>query len=152
MQRQKKILLGLACILTLGLTGCASHLKQLRLTDMEALALCRPNQQGLQTENRIKAEYGFKQFADNTYSPMVNQELFGHRIHLVVLNDRYNIIYVSGEPNEFAHHFGYLLKAISCHHGVCQAPVNKKQTVKFYKAKIKKSKYTTVVECNKLVN
>lgn len=137
-------------LLALFSAGCASNIKPISLTDMESFALCQSTKQAQETEKAIQAEYGFKRFADNAYSPVVDKKLLGHKIRLVIINDKYNIVYVSGEPSEFEHHFGYILKEITCKNGICQAPINKKQTLKFYKAKIKQSKYTTVVECNKL--
>lgn len=141
-----------ATLLLLGIlaSGCTSNIIPLQLTDMEAFALCRDTEQGKNTEKAIKAEYGFKRFNDNTYSPVVDKTLVGHKIRMVIINDKFNILYVTGEPSQFAHHFQYLLKEIQCENEMCQAPINKAQTLKFYKAKIKKSKYTTVMECNKL--
>lgn len=153
MQRKTIIANTTLAVLATGLflTGCASNIKPMTLTDMQAFALCRPNQQAQDTEKAIMAEYGFKKFAKNTYSPVIEKRLLGHKIRLIVINDRFNILYVSGEPEEFKHHFAYLLKEITCNNGICNAPINKEQTLKFYKAKIKKSKYTTVLECNKVV-
>lgn len=141
---------GIVFSLSLIMTGCSSYLKLTPLEDMESVALCREDAQGIKATTAITAEYGFKRFADNTFTPLIDQRLFGHKIRLVTITEQMNKLYVAGAPQEFGHHFGWLLKSVECDKNQCQAPIGKQQTLKIYKSKNKKSKNTTILECNKI--
>ncbi len=135
----------------LQLTGCITTPKNLtsKLQDMESIALCHTDEQALDVEKRIMAEYGFKRFAKNTYRPVVDATLFGHKIRVIELGKEQNKVYVAGNPKEFGHHFTWLLTDVSCDEKSCQAPINDGQTLHIYKFKLRKTKDTTIIECTK---
>ncbi len=144
------IILSTILLFSISLGGCVSNnYKVSKLTDMQSIALCQTDEQALQVEKRITAEYGFKRFSKKTYRPMLEQSLFGHRIRVVELGTVENKLYIAGNPKEFEHHFGLLLKNISCEKNSCQAPINDEQTLHIYKVNLKKAKDTTVIECTK---
>ncbi len=132
-----------------GLGGCAVDSDAGQLTDMQSIALCRSDQQAQETEKRITAEYGFKSFAKIAYRPMLDQSLFGHKIRVVELSAERNKLYAAGNPREFGHHFGLIIKDVSCDRKSCQAPINAEQTLHIYSVHLKKAKDTSVIECTK---
>lgn len=117
------------------------------LTPMEATSLCQDNEQTRAIKEKITAEHGFKRFSKNTYRPVTEQYLFGHAVRVVELKPQMNKLYVAGNPSEFEHHFRQVIPEITCIKHSCQAPINDLQTLHIYKAKTRKSKDTTVVEC-----
>lgn len=137
------------------LGGCANlrlsqqSLAMSSLEEMEAFALCQTSEQGITAENKVRAEYGFKRLAGGAYRPVIKRRLFGHEIRVVELNPEGNKIYASGEPQEFIYNFKQLLPEISCEGDTCQAPLANAQSLLIYKAKFKKTKDTTVIECTK---
>ncbi|MGY0399224.1 MAG: hypothetical protein ACWIPH_04675 [Ostreibacterium sp.] len=118
-------------------------------TDMQSIALCQINEQANMVENKITAEYGFKRFAKNTYRPVLDYTLFGHEVRIIELNPTTTKIYAAGNPTEFGHHFNWLIKNVVCENNSCQAPIGDNQTLHIYKANIRKSKDTTIIECTK---
>lgn len=142
------LLLGLPII---GLGGCAAFNtdKTPELDEMQMIALCKQDDQGITIESKIKAEYGFKRFAENTYRPVIERRLFGHKVHIIEFSDEGNKIYAAGDPLEFGDHFKWLLSNVMCAGSTCQAPLDNGQSLLIYKAKVKKSKNTTVIECTK---
>ncbi len=139
----------IAALAVLGLSGCANLNDSHPLTDMQAIALCRGDAQALETEKKITAEYGYRQFAANAYRPQLEQQLFGHQIRVIEVNSTMNKLYVAGHLSEFAHHFGQILPDLVCEENDCQAPLSNGQSLIIYKPKIKKAKNTTVIECTK---
>lgn len=134
------------------LSACVTTEPQTRYIisdEMQRLALCQSNEQSISLESKIRAEYGFKRFAKNTYRPVIAQQLFGHEVRVIEINDNANKLYVAGNPQEFRHHFQSQLPDISCENKNCQAPLNNGQSLFIYKANHKKSKDTTVIECTK---
>lgn len=123
--------------------------KPVVLEEIESLVLCKQNDQGITIESKVKAEYGFKRFAKNAFRPIASQRLFGHEVRVVEFSEDGNKIYVAGNPLEFGHHFKPLLPDITCADNTCQAPLDNGQSLLIYKAKLKKSKDTTVIECTK---
>lgn len=141
----------LSCSASL-LGGCVlTNSEQPQLTEMESIALCRSDEQAIQAEKKITAEYGFKRFAEGTYRPVLDHYLFGHEIRVIELGEKSNKIYAAGNPREFGHHFGWLLKEVTCEAGSCQALITENQTLHIKKVNLKKAKDTTVIECTKPV-
>ena len=133
------------------LTGCATTTQTISAKDdMEQLALCQTSDQSISIESKIKAEYGFRRFAEDTYKPVLEYRLFGHEVRVIELGETMNKIYAAGNPLEFGHHFQTLLPEISCEDNTCQAPIGTEQSLFIYKADSKKTKDTTVIECTKL--
>ncbi|PIE44613.1 MAG: hypothetical protein CSA45_06130 [Gammaproteobacteria bacterium] len=119
--------------------------------DMQLLALCRSSAQSVSLESKIRAEYGFKRFAKNTYRPIVEQRLFGHEVRVIEITGTGNKLYVAGNPLEFGHHFKTrLLPELACESNTCQAPLGNGQSLFIYKINQKKAKDTTVIECTKM--
>ncbi len=150
--KMKNYIKWLSVVLAIGLGGCVTTENPqsvVKLTDMQSVALCRDDEQAKKTEKRITAEYGFQRFAKNSYHPVLDERLFGHKIRVIELGDTYNKIYAEGNPREFGHHFGLLLEDVTCDKKSCQAPIAEGQTLHIYKFKLKKSKDTTVMECTK---
>ncbi len=146
----KWLSMGLSVALAIGLGGCVStESLEPVVTDMQSIALCRSDEQAKKTEKRITAEYGFQRFAKDSYHPVLEERLFGHKIRVIELSDTKNKIYAEGNPKEFGHHFGLLLENVTCDKKSCQAPIAEGQTLHIYKFKLKKSKDTTVMECTK---
>ncbi len=140
----------IAALAVLGLGGCANNVTSTPpLTDMQAVALCRNSEQALQTEKKVTAEYGYRQFAPDAYRPRLEQQLFGHQIRVIEIKPNINKLYVAGHLSEFAHHFRQLLPDLTCEGNACQAPLANEQSLIIYKPKIKKAKNTTVIECTK---
>lgn len=147
--------LGLVCTFLI-VGGCVadtpprhSMIHATALEEMEALALCRQDDQGVTIESKIKAEYGFKRFAENTFRPVVERRLFGHEVRVVEFTNSGNKIYAAGNPLEFGHHFKWLLSDLTCVDNTCQAPLDDGQSLLIYKVQLKKSKDTAVIECTK---
>ncbi len=146
----KKLSVGLSVLFAMGLSGCVSTENlEPTVTDMQSIALCHSDEQAKKTEKRITAEYGFQRFAKDSYHPVLEERLFGHKIRVIELGETHNKIYAEGNPKEFGHHFGLLLDGVTCEEKSCQAPIAEGQTLHIYKFKLKKSKDTTVIECTK---
>ncbi len=141
----------LSVVLAVGLSGCATteFPNSANVTDMQSIALCRTDEQAKKTEKRITAEYGFQRFAPDSYHPVLDERLFGHKIRVIELGKTKNKVYAEGNPKEFGHHFGLLLDSVTCDKKGCQAPIAEGQTLHIYKFKLKRSKDTTVMECIK---
>lgn len=145
------LLASLVCAV-ISLTGCAFTASPFaNVTDeMQAVTLCQKSELNTQIESKIKAEYGFKRFAKNTYRPVIEHQLFGHEVRVVELSDSANKVYAAGNPLEFGQHFRELLPEITCDNNACQAPLGNGQSLFISKLDLKKSKDTTVIECTKV--
>ncbi len=144
------VLLGLGAVC---LSACTLNTAKppVIMDDMQLLALCRSSAQSVSLESKIRAEYGFKRFAKNTYRPIVEQRLFGHEVRVIEIADTGNKLYVAGNPLEFGHHFKTtLLPELACESNTCQAPLENEQSLFIYKVNQKKAKDTTVIECTKM--
>ncbi|PID63655.1 MAG: hypothetical protein CR974_01475 [Gammaproteobacteria bacterium] len=141
-------------LIILGLGGCATDHNPIRakLTEIESLALCQDDAQGEMIASKVRAEYGFKRFADNAFRPVLAHKLFGHELRVIELSEAGNKLYVAGNPSELAYNFRRLLPELSCEQAACQAPLDNGKNLLLYKANVKKSKDTTVVECTRPVN
>lgn len=138
-------------VFLVSLSGCTVRQQPIQVTDdMQQVILCQHSDASIRIESKIKAEYGFKRFAKNTYRPVVEQHLFGHQVRVVEISDSGNKLYVAGNPLEFGHHFRQLLPHISCETNACQAPLGNGQSLFIYKANHRKAKDTTVIECTKM--
>ncbi len=138
----------LSVMLAIGLGGCVTTKQPepvVKITDMQSISLCRTDEQAQKTEKRITAEYGFQRFAKDSYHPVLEERLFGHKVRVIELGETYNKIYAEGNPKEFGHHFGLLLDGVTCDKKSCQAPIAEGQTLHIYKFKLKKSKDTTPI-------
>ncbi len=143
------IILGFAAGLSWGLSGCADARNVSKLEEIESLALCKQDAQGEMIASKVRAEYGFKRFAENAYRPVLDHQLFGHALRVVEFTDNTNKLYVAGTPSELAYNFKRLLPRLSCEQDSCQAPLKNGQSLLIYKAPVKKIKNTTVVECTR---
>ncbi len=134
------------------LSACTLSAQAPAITDdMQLLALCQSSEHSVSLESKIRAEYGFKRFAKNTYRPIVEQRLFGHEVRVIEITDTGNKLYVAGNPLEFGHHFkSRLLPELACESNTCQAPLGNGQSLFIYKINQKKAKDTTVIECTKM--
>ncbi len=131
------------------LTGCIST-NTVKTPDMLRLAMCSADKETADFEQEIYAEHGFKRFTKNTYKPVIERTLLGHQVRVINLEPTGNIIYVSGTPQELGNHFkSYVLPTLECSDKTCQGKINENQTIHIYKAKTKKTKDTTVIECTK---
>ncbi len=147
--------IGVALGLVWGLGGCAADAptrpsaNTSTLEEIEALALCKQDAQGEMIASKVRAEYGFKRFAENAFRPVLDHKLFGHALRVVEFTDNTNKLYVAGAPSELAYNFKRLLPRLSCEQNSCQAPLAGGQSLLIYKAPIKKIKDTTVIECTR---
>ncbi len=156
--------LGLLGLFVSLLSGCASNEVEVtkpQLDEMESLILCKDDAQGVTIISKVKAEYGFKRFAKNTYRPVLERRLFGHDVRVIEFSEDSTKVYAAGTPAEFVYNLKDLLPDITCEKDTCQAPLENGQSLLVYKPggkknqpirhklKAKRVKDTTILECTR---